>query len=189
MPRYGIIKFIKFDTTKQRYGFQNNRFATLTAVAGKQSRKFSLILSFMTPEAVFQFANTLVLPQWLLMIVAPRWSVTQWLMKSYLIPVCLAIVYVIYLFGGGPVDFGSFGSLAGVKGLFANGSDGVMLAGWVHYLAFDLVVGTVIVRDAQAKAIPHWLIIVPILFCSVIGPVGFLLYWIIRTVRTRTIGH
>ena len=139
----------------------------------------------MNSETVFQLANALVLPQWLLMITAPRWSVTQWLMKSYLIPVSLAIIYVTYLFQGGPVDFSAFGTLAGVKGLFANGGDGVMLAGWVHYLAFDLVAGTVVLRDAQANKIPHWLIIVPLFFCFMLGPVGLLLYWIIRTMRTQ----
>ncbi|MBC7570786.1 MAG: DUF4281 domain-containing protein [Spirosoma sp.] len=139
----------------------------------------------MTPETVFQIANALVLPQWLLMLVAPRWFVTRWLVNSYLIPVCLAVVYIVYLFGGGPVDFGSFATLAGIKAMFANGGDGVMLAGWIHYLAFDLVAGTVILRDAQQKNVPHWLVIVPLFFCFMLGPVGFLLYWIIRTVRTR----
>jgi hypothetical protein len=143
----------------------------------------------MTPEAVFSLASTLVLPQWLLMIVAPRWVVTQWLMNSYLIPVVLAIIYVIYLFSGGPVDFGAFGTLAGVKGLFSNGGDGVMLAGWVHYLAFDLVAGTVVVRDAQEKAIPHGFIVIPLFFCFMLGPVGLLLYWLIRTIRTRTLSQ
>lgn len=141
----------------------------------------------MTPDAVFQLANALVLPQWLLMIVAPRWSVTSWLMNSYLIPVGLAVVYVIYLFSGGPVDFGAFGSLSGIKNLFANGGDGVMLAGWVHYLAFDLVAGTVVVRDAQEKKIPHWFVVIPLFFCFMLGPVGLLLYWLIRLIRTRSV--
>ncbi len=139
----------------------------------------------MTAEAVFQFANTLVLPQWLLMIVAPRWRLTQWLIQSYLIPVCLAVVYVTYLFRGGPVDFALFSSLSGVKTLFAQGGDGVMLAGWVHYLAFDLVAGTFVLRDSQEKAISHWLILLPLFFCFMLGPVGLLLYWLVRLVRTR----
>ncbi len=139
----------------------------------------------MSPSTVFQLANTLVLPQWLLMVVAPRWVVTQWLVKSYLIPVCLAVFYVVYLFAGGPVDFGAFNSLAGVKGLFANGGDGVMLAGWIHYLAFDLVAGSFVLRDSQEKNIHHLLIVVPLFFCFMLGPVGLLLYWLIRLVRTR----
>ena len=141
----------------------------------------------MSPETVFKLANTLVLPQWLLMAFAPRWGVTKWLMNTYLIPVCLAVIYVIYLFAGGPVDFAAFGSLPGVKNLFATGADGVMLAGWVHYLAFDLVAGTFIVRDAQEKAIPHGLIVIPLFCCFMLGPVGLLLYWLIRLLRTRTL--
>jgi len=141
----------------------------------------------MTPETVFQIASTMVIPQWLLMVVAPRWGITQWLMKSYLIPVCLAVVYVTYVFSGEPVDFSAFGTLAGVKGLFASGGDSVMLAGWVHYLAFDLVAGTVVVRNAQANTIPHWLVIVPLFFCFMLGPVGLLLYWLVRTIRTHSL--
>lgn len=141
----------------------------------------------MAPEAVFNLANVLVLPQWLLMIFAPRWFVTKWLVNSYLIPACLGVVYIIYLFGGGPVDFASFGSLSGVKNLFANGGDGVMLAGWVHYLAFDLVAGAFVLRDSQEKNVPHWLIVLPLFFCFMLGPVGLLLYWLIRLIRTRTL--
>jgi len=109
------------------------------------------------------------------------------LMNSYLIPVSLAIIYVLYLFRGGPVDFNSFGSLSGVKTLFSTGGDGVMLAGWVHYLAFDLVAGTVIVRDSQEKGISHWFIVIPLFCCFMLGPVGWLLYWLIRVGRTRTL--
>ena len=101
----------------------------------------------MTPDIAFQIANALVLPQWLLMVVAPRWSVTQFLVKSFLIP--------------------------------------VMLAGWIHYLAFDLIVGSVVMRNAHEHDIAHGWVVVPILFCFMLGPIGLLLYWIIRTVKTR----
>lgn len=141
----------------------------------------------MTPEAVFNLASTLVLPQWLLMLVAPRWQPTRWLMRSYIIPVALAIIYVIYLFSGRPVDFSAFGSLPGVKNLFAQGGDGVMLAGWVHYLAFDLIAGSVVLRNAQENLIPHGFIVLPLILCFMVGPVGLLAYWLIRVVRTRRI--
>ncbi len=141
----------------------------------------------MTPDTAFQIANALVLPQWLLMVVAPRWSVTQFLVKSFLIPVVLAIFYAFYIFAGDPLDFEAFSTLEGVKGLFQNGGDGVMLAGWIHYLAFDLIAGSVVLRDAQERGIPHWWVIVPILFCFMLGPIGLLLYWIIRTVKIKAL--
>ena len=140
----------------------------------------------MSPDAVFQVANLLVMPQWLLMIVAPRWSVTQWLVRTLLIPALLAVLYTYYIFlGGSKLDFQSFSTLAGVKSLFSQG--GAVLAGWIHYLAFDLVAGTFVWRDSQAKAIPHGFIVLPLFFCFMLGPVGLLLYWLIRVVRTRTV--
>ena len=110
---------------------------------------------------------------------------TQFLVKSFTIPVLLAVLYAYYLFAGGPVDFAAFSTLEGIKGLFQTGGDGVMLAGWIHYLAFDLIAGSVVLRDAQERDIPHWWVIVPIFFCFMLGPVGLLLYWIIRTIKTR----
>ncbi len=141
----------------------------------------------MTPEAVFQLANAVVLPQWLLMLVAPRWRVTQALVRSFALPALLAVIYAVYLFSGKPVDFSAFGSLAGIKTLFSTGGDAVMLAGWVHYLAFDLVAGSTLLLNAQREKIPHGFVVIPLLFCFMLGPVGWLIYWIIRLVRTRTV--
>ncbi|WP_428668546.1 ABA4-like family protein [Runella sp.] len=136
-------------------------------------------------ETAFQIVNTLVLPQWLLMIFAPRWHVTQWLVRSYLIPVLLACFYVYFIFSGGPLDFNDFGSLAGVKRLFSNGGDGAVLAGWIHYLAFDLVAGSFVLKDAEENNIRHGWIVLPLFFCFMLGPIGLLLYWLVRTVKTR----
>lgn len=136
-------------------------------------------------ETAFQIANALVLPQWLLMIFAPRWSVTQLLVRSCLIPVLLACLYAYFLFSGGPLNFNDFGSLEGVKRLFSKGGDGAVLAGWIHYLAFDLVAGSFVLQNAQSKGIAHGWIVVPLFFCFMLGPIGLLLYWIIRTVKMQ----
>jgi Domain of unknown function (DUF4281) len=138
-------------------------------------------------ETAFQIANALVLPQWLLMIVAPRWGVTQWLVRSYLIPVLLACLYAYFIFSGGPLDFNDFSTLEGVKRLFSKGGDGAVLAGWIHYLAFDLVAGSFVLKDSQEKNIGHGWIVLPLFFCFMLGPIGLLLYWLIRTVQTKKI--
>lgn len=104
-------------------------------------------------ETFFSIANALVLPQWLLMIFAPRWRGTAWLLQSYSVPVLLAIMYVYFLFSGSDsLDFRSFSTLAGVKKLFATGGDAAVLAGWIHYLAFDLVAGSVVRRASQSHS-------------------------------------
>ncbi|MCP1383960.1 ABA4-like family protein [Runella salmonicolor] len=138
-------------------------------------------------ETAFQIANVLVFPQWLLMIVAPRWRVTQWLVRSYLIPVLLACMYAYFIFSGGPLNFNDFSTFEGVKSLFSKGGDGAVLAGWIHYLAFDLVAGSFVLKDSQEKNIPHGWIILPLFFCFMLGPIGLLAYWVIRTGKTRQV--
>jgi len=136
----------------------------------------------MSPDAVFQVANLLVMPQWLLMIVAPRWSVTQWLVRTLLIPALLAVLYTYYIFlGGSKLDFQSFSTLAGVKALFSEG--GAVLAGWIHYLAFDLTVGSWVLRNGQRRGVNHFLLIPCLFFCFMLGPLGLLLYLIIRSFK------
>ncbi|MEZ0538252.1 ABA4-like family protein [Fibrella arboris] len=136
----------------------------------------------MSYESAFSLANALVFPQWLLMLTAPRWHVTQWLTRTLLIPALLAILYAYYLFTstGGTLDFMSFATLKGVMTLFEQGGEGVLLAGWIHYLAFDLVAGCWILRDAQQYTIAHGWLVPCLLFCFMLGPLGMLLYVLIR---------
>ena len=138
----------------------------------------------MSNEMAFSLANAVVFPQWLLMLVAPRWRVTQWLIRTMLVPALLATGYIYYLFSssGGTLDFMSFATLKGVMTLFQQGGERVMLAGWIHYLAFDLVAGSWILRDAQRRGIAHGWLIPCLLFCFMLGPVGMLFYAVGRSV-------
>ncbi|MFP6664112.1 MAG: ABA4-like family protein [Deltaproteobacteria bacterium] len=137
----------------------------------------------MTPEDVFLVCNRAVIPAWLLLAVAPGWKWTQQLVHAIWIPLLLGLVYIwAMLSGSGSAAEGAgFGSLGGVMLLFANPS--AMLAGWVHYLAFDLFVGAWEARDARRLDIPAWMV-APCLFLTLMaGPVGLLLYGILRMVR------
>jgi hypothetical protein len=64
----------------------------------------------------------------------------------------------------------------------------MLLAGWVHYLAFDLFVGSWEVRDAQRIGIAHYLVVPCLVLTFLFGPAGWLLYLLIRNVALRTIG-
>jgi hypothetical protein len=126
-------------------------------------------------QVVFQICSTLVLPQWLLMIFLPKWHVTKWLVRSKLIPVLLAIVYGIYIIPQlSPGLFQSFNSLNGVQQLFTQ--EQAMLAGWVHYLAFDLFIGGWMWQNAQGRHVPHYLLIPSYLLTFMVGPLGLLFY-------------
>jgi hypothetical protein len=144
----------------------------------------------MTPETAFQYANLLVLPQWIMMIVAPRWRMTQQLAQWLPIPMILAVMYLYWLFNtpapanGQGIDFRAFSTLAGVQSLFTGAKEAV-LAGWIHFMAFDLVAGSYILRDGQARGIHHGWLIPCLLLCFVLGPSGLLLYGILRLVLSN----
>lgn len=141
----------------------------------------------MTPEIAFQYANLLVLPQWILMIVAPRWRMTQVLARMLPIPMVLAVMYLYWLFSvppsasGPALDFRAFSTLAGVQSLFTGQKEAV-LAGWIHYLAFDLVAGSYILCDGQDRGLHHGWLIPCLILCFVLGPSGLLLYGLLRLI-------
>jgi len=136
----------------------------------------------MTPSEVFSIANMIAMPMWILMILLPKWKITRFLIDYKVIPLVLAIIYALYIFialsGGGGMDFGS---LESVMALFTE--ENAVLAGWVHYLAFDLLVGMWMVDKNKELGI-HQLIMAPCLLGSfMLGPIGFLLFMIIRAFK------
>ncbi len=140
----------------------------------------------MQPETIFSFASTFVLIGWILLIVAFRWKYTLTLVRLGVV-LLLSALYAILIITHFGNSEGGFGSLAEVSQLFENPWS--LLAGWVHYLAFDLFVGSWEVENAQKLGISHWLIIPCLLFTFFLGPIGLLLYLIIRTIRTKKLSH
>lgn len=143
----------------------------------------------MTPEAVFKICNTAALLGWILLAALPRHRLVPSLITGALLPLLLAAVYGAVLAAGllGLLGQrgGGFGSLAEVALLFSN--RWALLAGWVHYLAFDLFVGSWAVRDAQQSGVPR-LVLLPVLFATfMLGPVGLLLYFAARGAWARKI--
>lgn len=132
----------------------------------------------MTAEQIFSIANLTAMLSWVLLAVAPRWILTRKIVLSGAIPLLLSAAYLvlIVLFFGSAE--GGFGSLAGVMKLFTN--EWAVLAGWIHYLAFDLFVGVWEVRDSQSKGISHWFVIPCLFFTFMLGPIGLLIYTVLR---------
>ena len=138
----------------------------------------------MTPAEVFSISNFIAMLMWILMIVLPKWKATRFLIDHKIIPLILSLLYAIYIFlamqTGGGMDFGS---LASVMALFTE--ENAVLAGWVHYLAFDLLVGMWMIDENKKLGI-HPLLMAPCLFATfMLGPVGFLLFMGIRSVKLK----
>ncbi len=131
----------------------------------------------MTAAQLFSLANLAVVPGWLLLIVLPRWRWTR-IVSAYALPAALAVVYLLIMLQEFDLDGGGFGSIEQVGRLFEN--PWLLLAGWLHYLAFDLFIGAWQVRDATRLDIPHPYVIPCLVLTFLAGPVGLLLYFVVR---------
>ncbi len=133
-------------------------------------------------EVVFKIANASVLPAWFLLVFFPTHDVTRKVAQSYLYPMLLGLFYLVLMVHsfGGP---GGMDSLQSLKVSF--GMDAVLMLGWVHYLVFDLFVGAWMVRDAQVNHIAHWKTVPCLLLTLMAGPVGLLIYLIMRWFAVR----
>ena len=142
----------------------------------------------MSAETIFLICNNGVLPFWILLAVAPGWVWTQRLVHSALVPLLLGAVYLFSIAAGmgDPPEGASFFSLAGVM-LFFSQPYGA-LAGWIHYLAFDLFVGAWEARDAARRGISHWALLPCLALTLMLGPIGLALYLILRLALKREPG-
>ena len=138
-------------------------------------------------DQLFLLANIFAIVGWVLLAAAPRWRWTERLILSGVWSVALAVVYAALAASALPGAQGSFNSIAGVRMLFAN--DALLTAGWVHYLAFDLMIGALEVRLAGRDGIPH-IIVIAILFATLmLGPIGLLAFFITKSIRDGRIAN
>ena len=138
----------------------------------------------MNPSSIFSFANSFVLLGWILLIFLPNWKHTQTIILNGIV-VLFSILYAYLLLKDiGSFSMDSFSTLANVKALFQN--DSAVAMGWIHYLAFDLFVGAYIVKKSQQLQISRWLYTLPLPFTFMFGPVGYLLFFILKTVNTQS---
>lgn len=143
------------------------------------------IVNIMKPDTVFLVANQLAVAGWLILLVSWFAPALRRAITMAIIPLLFAIAYTIIVLGSFGDSGGDFQSLAGVMKLFT--SPWAVTAGWIHYLCFDMFVGMWQFTDAKKQGLPFWLML-PVWFLTfMFGPVGFLLYALIRTVRTRSL--
>jgi len=136
----------------------------------------------MNPETIFSIVNTTALLGWITLAVAPGWIWTRRIVWTA-IPMLLSAAYLILVVSFFGQAEGGFGSLADVMQLFTNKN--AALAGWIHYLAFDLFVGSWEVKDAQERGVSHCFVL-PFLFLTfLLGPIGFLAYNGVRLIAAR----
>ena len=136
----------------------------------------------MTPETLFPYANLAAMSGWLALIASPLAPRAAQIVAALIVPLMLSVGYTALVLAFWADAPGGFDSLANVMLLFTD--PGVALAGWVHYLAFDLFVGAWITRTARAEAIAHLFLLPCLALTFLFGPAGYLTFTALRGVRT-----
>lgn len=134
---------------------------------------------------VYLICNYGILPAWALLVAAPRSVWTHRVVHSMLLPLLLASVYIAAFLANDEPLRGDFGTLEGVMKLFTE--PWIVVAGWVHYLVFDLFVGAWEVRDAERSGIRHLYVVPALLFTLMLGPVGLAMYLLLRFALTKQV--
>jgi hypothetical protein len=126
-------------------------------------------------NALFGLSSTAALAGWVGLLVLPRWGILLRGLQFGLIGTFCVLYAGIVFATFFQVPGGGFSSIAAVQALFA--SPAMVVAGWVHYLAFDLFVGIWIARQADAAGIGRILQVPLLLATFLFGPLGLLLYY------------
>jgi hypothetical protein len=128
----------------------------------------------MDAETIFRIANSVAVVGWLVLLASPFMPKIAHYVSAVAVPLLLAVVYsslIMAFWSGGQ---GGFDSLEHVAKLFR--SPELLLAGWIHYLAFDLFVGAWIVGKARENGVAFWAVIPCLVLTFLFGPAGFLLF-------------
>jgi hypothetical protein len=140
----------------------------------------------MTPETLFQIANPAALLGWGALVLSPLAPRLADILAGIVIPLALSVGYAGLVLAFWATAPGGFGSLPDVMALFTSAP--VALAGWLHYLAFDLFVGAWVARTARSEDIPHLFALPCLALTFLFGPAGYLCFSILRLTRSRMKG-
>ena len=137
----------------------------------------------MSWAALFIFTNNVALIAWVLLLLGPRSPRMAAIILYFGVGLLCVAYTVMFAVQAEGLFQGDLTGIAGIKALFQN--DGVVVLGWTHYLAFDLFIGQWIAKDADHKGFSR-VAQAPILLLTLFaGPIGLLLWLIVRERRAR----
>jgi len=139
---------------------------------------------FFTIEMIYMWINIGVIPFWFILIFFPTSRICNFFASSIFPFIIFSAIYS-YLFydffisGYDFLDnFKLYLSLDNLRELFVDSS--FLLIFWTHYLAINLFCGSWIVKDSQKFLISKTIVFFPLLITYFVGPLGILIYWVIR---------
>ena len=145
---------------------------------------YEQISAFFSIEMIYLWLSFGVLPFWFILIFFPQSKVCGLFVTSIFPFLILGSVYIylLYYFFNTGYDFSeNFSLYLGIYNL-ANllENEGFLILIWTHFLAINLFCGAWIVRDSQKYLMSKYFNFIPLIITYFIGPLGIIIYWIIR---------
>lgn len=140
--------------------------------------------SILTPDELFAMAGQAATAGWFMLVFLPRRIKPLFWIPQYIIPFGLGLLYSGLMLAHFFTSDGGFGSLGEVRALFEN--EHILLAGWVHYLAFDLFIGSWIAQQADKIGMPRLIQAVLLIGTLMFGPLGLVLFLSIRSLFLKS---
>ena len=147
--------------------------------------------NYLTFENIYLWTNFGILPLWLMLIIIPNSKFTQFFVNSIIVPLILSATYTYIIYQAILMDepifdfFKLYLSLDNLYTLFA--TESFLLVFWLHFLALNLFLGSWISRDGIKYNMPRSLVFLPLILVYFTGPLGLVLYWIIRVFYAKRI--
>ena len=139
---------------------------------------------YLTFENIFVWTSFGILPFWVMLIIIPNSKVTQFFVNSIILPLILSTAYVYVIYQTILLDepifdvFRLYLSLDNLYTIFA--TESFLLIFWLHFVALNLFLGSWVSRDGIKYNMSRGLIFIPLVLIYFTGPLGFVLYWLIR---------
>ena len=147
---------------------------------------------YLTFENIYMLSNFGVLPFWILLIIMPNSKITQFFVNSIIIPLILSVTYVYVIYQAILLDesiLDIFELYLGLDSLYTVFStESFLLFFWLHFLALNLFLGSWVSRDGIKYNIPISIIFLPLVLIYFTGPLGLVLYWLIRIFFAKKLG-
>ena len=149
------------------------------------------ISMFFTIEMIYLWLNIGIVPFWFILIFFPQSKLCGLLATSIFPYLILGSVY-IYLFYFFWIseynyleNFNLYLGLYDLAELFEN--EAFLILFWLHFLTINLFCGAWIVKDSKRFNISKFLVFFPLLITYFVGPIGIIMYWLIRIFFAKSI--
>ena len=147
---------------------------------------------YLSFENIYLWTNFGILPFWFMLIIIPNSKFTQFFVNSIILPLILSTIYIYIIYQAILLDEPIFDilklylSLDNLYTIFA--TESFLLIFWLHFLALNLFLGSWISRDGVKHNMARGLVSVPLILVYFTGPLGLVLYWIIRVFYAKKLG-